>query len=37
MRTPGMAGLPEPLAAGLALGCLAGLASGFIGPFDEFD
>jgi hypothetical protein len=32
-----MAGLPEPLAAGLALGGLTGLAGGFIRPFNKLN
>jgi len=37
MRTPGITGLPDPLAAGLALGGLPGLAGCFVIPLDQFN
>jgi len=37
MRTPGEPWLFEPLAAGLALGSLTGLAGVPVSPFDQLD
>lgn len=37
MRTPGRAGLPDPLAAGLAFRGLPGLAVGLISPLHKLD